>query len=277
MNASLQMGPLLQRLSADSPRFTPLALLLTLGMVPVLGALVLDERLFQGVNVWVKPLKFQFALAVYLLTLAWFARFAQAQTRQARGWVLHEQAVVWAITVEMLWIGGAAAHGTASHFNQSSLAMGAIYGFMGVAAILLTTASTTLAVAIHRNPQTGLSPLVKAGLVWGLGMTLPLTLVTAGTMSAQSGHLVGSAGSGVAASAYSLPGLALMGWSRELGDLRVSHFFATHAMHVVPLAAWGWARLWGGQRRWPILPIALAYGGFVVVTFVQGLMGRPFL
>lgn len=276
MNASLPMQSPLQRLSADSPRYTPLALLLTLAMVPVLGALALDERLFQGVNVWIKPLKFQVALVVYLLTLAWFARFAQAQIRRRRGWVLHEQAVVWAIIVEMLWIGGAAAHGTASHFNQSSLAMGAIYGFMGVAATLLTTASTTLAVAIHRNPQTGLSPLVKAGLVWGLGLTLPLTLVTAGTMSAQTGHLVGSAGSGVAGSAYSLPGLALMGWSRELGDLRVSHFFATHAMHVVPLAAWGWARLWGGQQRWPLLPIALAYSGFVVFTFVQGLMGRPF-
>lgn len=281
---------ILQHLCADSPRYTPMALLLSLAMVPLLGAAWLDERLFQGVNVWIKPLKFLFALSVYLLTLAWFARYAPTATRQRRSWILHEQVVMWAIVAEILWIAGAAAQGTASHFNRSSLAMGVIYGFMGLAAIALTTASTTLAFAIHRNPHTGLSTGTQAGLVWGLGLTLPLTLLTAGTMSGMSGHLVVNAGSGavslavasaaadpaggVAATASALP---LIGWSREAGDLRVAHFFATHALHIVPLMAWCWVRLGGGRHAWAVASLALAYSSFVIFTFVQALMGRPFL
>jgi hypothetical protein len=259
----------LPRLSADSPRFTSLALFLAISMLPVLGAHALDQRVFQGINVWTKPLKFQLALVVYLLTLAWFARFAPVATRHQGRWIMHEQAIGWAIVAEMVWIGGAAAWGTASHFNQSTPLLAVVYGFMGLAAILLTTATTTLAVAIDRNPDTGLSPTVKAGLVWGLGLTLPLTLVTAGTMSLLSGHWVGGTGTDAG-------GLPLMGWSHDGGDLRVAHFFATHAMQLIPLAAWVWARFLGHRKRWPALVMALMYSGFVLWTFAQALRGLPF-
>lgn len=261
---------MLRRLGGDSPRYTPLAVFLALSVLPVLGAWALDPRQLHGLNVWTKPLKFQFALLAYLLTLAWFARFAPGAVRQRRSWVLHEQAIVWAVIAEMVWIGGAAAWGTASHFNQSTPWMGAVYGFMGVAAILLTTGSTTLAVAIQRNPDTGLSPLVKSSLVWGLGLTLPLTLVTAGTMSSMSGHWVGGTGSDSG-------GLPLMGWSREAGDLRVAHFFATHAMHAIPFMGWAWARLGRGEQKWMVIPLSVLYSGLVVATFVQALSGRPFV
>jgi hypothetical protein len=260
---------MLQRLATDSPRFTQLAVFLTISILPVYAAFWLDERLFQGINVWIKPLKFQFALVVYLLTLAWFARFASAATRERRSWILHERAIVCAIIAEFLWIGGAAAWGTASHFNQSSPAMMAIYGLMGAAAVLLTSGSSTLAVAIQRNRHTGLSPLLKTGLVWGLGLTLPLTLLTAGTMSNLDNHWVGGSGTDAG-------GLPLMGWSREGGDLRVSHFFATHAMHVLPAAAWLWQRLTKGRQPWPAAVMALVYSAFILWTFMQALAGQPF-
>lgn len=51
------LGPLL-RLGADSPRHTPLAVLLVLAMIPLFGALALDERRLNGIDVWIKPPKF---------------------------------------------------------------------------------------------------------------------------------------------------------------------------------------------------------------------------
>ncbi len=41
-------------------------------------AMRVDDRLFNGINVWDKPLKFEIAIAVYLLTLAFYARFLPA-------------------------------------------------------------------------------------------------------------------------------------------------------------------------------------------------------
>jgi hypothetical protein len=265
------VGPVsLARLAADSPRYTRLAVLLALAMVPLFGAFAVDARVFQGVNVWIKPLKFHAALVVYLITLAAFARFVSVEATRRPWWQWHERAVVLAVVLELLWINGAAALATGSHFNESSPLWGMIYALMGLAAVLLTSASATLAWAIHCHPAGQLSEAMRAGLVWGLGLTFALTLVTAGTLSGMGSHWVGGTASDSA-------GFLLMGWSRDGGDLRVAHFLATHAMHVVPLVAVVCARIFGRQARAPIWIASLLYSGLVTGAFIQALMGRPFL
>ncbi len=259
----------LNRLAADSPRYTRLAVFIAAAMIPLLGALTLDDRLFQGGSVWIKPLKFHVALIVYLITLAVLARFASTEITRKAWWRWHERAVVLAVVLELIWIAGAAALATESHFNQTPVGA-AIYSLMGVAAVLLTSASTSLAWAIHRHPAGTLAPALRTGLAWGLGLTLPLTLITAGTLSSMGSHWVGGTASDAG-------GLWLMGWSRDGGDLRVAHFFATHAMHVVPLAALTCMSMFGRDARTPVHVISLAYVGLVALTFVQALMGRPFI
>ena len=260
----------LKRLATDSPRYTRLAVLVALAMLPLLGALALDTRLLQGINVWVKPLKFHAALFVYLVTLAFFVRFASTAVTDRPWWRWHERIVIVAVVLELIWIGGAASLGVASHFNYSTSLWSAIYSVMGVAAVILTSASTTLAWAIHRHPAGNLSPAVRTGLVWGLALTLPLTLITAGTLSGMGTHWIGGTASDAA-------GLWLMGWSRDGGDLRVAHFLATHAMHFIPLAALVCAKVFGSEARVPVHLVALAYIVLVAATFLQALMGKPFL
>ncbi|PUE44430.1 ABA4-like family protein [Limnohabitans sp. 2KL-51] len=259
----------LARLAHDSPRYTRLAVLLALAMLPLLGALALDTRLFQGINVWIKPLKFHIALVVYLVTLAVFSRFASTEITRRPWWQWHERVVVLAVVLEMVWIGAAAALATASHFNEAPI-WAALYSLMGFAAIVLTSASTTLAWAIHRHPAGDISPALRTGLVWGLALTLPLTQITAGTLSGMGSHWVGGTPSDAG-------GLGLLGWSRDGGDLRVAHFFATHALHIVPLAALVCAKLFGRDARAPVHIAALAYIGWVAATFLQALSGQPFL
>lgn len=257
-------------LALHSPRYTPLGLLLVMVALLLAMALALDTRLFQGINVWVKPLKFAVALSVYMLTLAWFARFAAPSVTRGAVWRWHEQAVVLCVVAELTWIGGAATLGVGSHFNVATPLGQTLYGLMGLAAVVLTSASTTLAWAIHRHSGSALHPAVRAGLVWGLALTLPLTLITAGTLSSMGSHWVGGTSSDAA-------GLAVMGWSRDGGDLRVAHFFASHAMHFIPLfgllVAWARPASTGGMVR----AAALLYTGFVAFTFAQALWGRPFL
>jgi hypothetical protein len=260
----------LARLAADSPRYTSLAVLIALAMGPLFGAFLIDQRLFQGINLWIKPLKFHLALVVYLLTLAAFSRFASAELRSQPWWRWYERVVVLAVVLELIWIGGAAALGTASHYNESTPLATAVYSFMGVAAVLLTSASATLAWAIHRHPAGDLSPAVRTGLVWGLSLTLLLTLVTAQTLASMDSHWASGTLNDAA-------GLWLLGWSRDGGDLRAAHFFATHAMHAVPLLALVSARLFGPEARTPVRLAALAYVGFVAFVFVQALKGLPLI
>jgi hypothetical protein len=260
---------LLANLREAEPTFYALAVLNLLAIAPTLLAAYLDSRSQLGIDNWVKPLKFEIALAIYTLTLAFFARFLPVGMIASRRYRIYVAAVAVAIVLEQAWIGGAAMLGTASHFNTGALGQ-IIYPFMGAAAVLLTSASTVYAAAIARNRSTGLSPAVKEGVVLGLGLVLPLTLVTAGTMSALGGHSIGGSGSDAG-------GLPLMGWSRDGGDLRVAHFFATHALHFIPAFAFGSVWLLGSERRLPLRLFTLAFVGLVLFTFGQALMGVPFI
>jgi hypothetical protein len=252
----------LNRMWHDAPAFTGVAAFLTLATAPLLAAMALDDRLFQGESVWIKPLKFHVALAIYLITLAFFARFMPPTGRLWRGFVA---AVCVAVLGEILWIGGAASAQTASHFNIASPLMNGLYALMGVFAVLLTSASLVMGVAIHRN--SALAPTLRLSLSLGLIATFVLTVIVAGTMSSNLSHFVGT-------STRTLP---IMGWSRDAGDLRVAHFFATHALHAVPLVGLAASRMTLPQGRATVIAATAAYSAFVLALFVQALAGRPFL
>ena len=83
------------------PLFAGAAVILALAMVPTCLAWAIDPRLVGGVAVWSKPLKFEAALAVYLGTLAWFARWLPPGFSARRGYRVFTRVVVVAVALEM--------------------------------------------------------------------------------------------------------------------------------------------------------------------------------
>ena len=259
----------LTQIFSGAPAFAAAGLLMFWLMLPTAATALLDRRQLLGVSVWDKPLKFQLALGVYLLTLALFANWLPAGFLAGRRYRIYAGTVLVAIGLEMAWLMGAAALGVASHFNTTAIGT-LIYRSMGGLAIWLTSASLVYGVVLARRGRDFGNPALKEGIAIGLMLVLPLTLVTAGFLSAWGSHFVG----GVASDAG---GLWLMGWARQGGDLRVAHFFATHALHVVPALALVSSAVLGKMRRWPVRLGAGLYVAFVAYTFIEALSGRPFL
>ena len=259
--------PDLRRMASDAPAFTALAILLFLGLVPLYAAMALDTRIFQGESPWMKPVKFHYALGVYTLSLAFFARFMPAATRQGRPWRWFTAAVTFAFVGEVVWLSGAALLNTASHFNTTVPFLAAIYQLMGVFAVLLTSASLVMGISVWRNRGIGLAPALHLSVALGLILTFALTIPVAGYLSASGGHFVGT----------STRELWIMGWSRDAGDLRVAHFLATHALHFIPLA--GLVAAWAipAQATRAVWLAAVLFAALVAFAFLQALQGRPFL
>ncbi len=243
------------RIRDAAPQLVTITLLTGLAMAPILAAMVLDARSFQGESIWLKPLKFHLALTIYTGSLALYALALPAGTLTTRRWRIYQSVVILAIVTELLWIGGAAALGTGSHFNNT---IPGLYPAMGAAAVILTSLSLTMGIAFRRTRASTL----HLGLAVGLILTFVLTVIVAGTMSNGTSHHIGTPVTGLRT--------PLMGWSREVGDLRVAHFLATHAMHVVPLAALTGSRpaVWATAAAWTAL---------VLATFAQALMGLPLI
>lgn len=275
-NMTIDLAPagtpagLLDELYRREPLFTAAGIFMLMLMVPTGLAWLLDDRTFQGVNVWLKPLKFELSIFVYLLSLAFFVKWLPEGTRRKRWYRVYAVAVVAGLIAEMGWIGFASSNGVASHYNETSLAWTVAMTMAGVTAVMFTLAAPVYGYQIWRNPDTGLPPAMKAAIVDGLVLTGVLTIVTAGYLGSNGSHFVGDGQTDAG-------GMPFFGWSRDGGDLRVAHFFATHALQVIPVFGWAATRAGGGQRVLPVRLFALVYTALVAFAFVQALMGQPFL
>lgn len=261
-------GADLRRIWADAPAFAALTLLLLLGLIPLAAAMALDARQFAGTSPWLKPAKFHLSLAIYLGTLAFFARYLMPGFREGRPWRGFALVVSACVLAEVAWLWSAASLNTASHFNTEVPWLAAIYPVMGLLAIILTSASLVMGLGIWRNRDTGLSAPVHLSVAIGLVLTCLLTVPVAGYLAGQPGHGVGQA----------TRWLPVLGWARDAGDLRVAHFLATHALQALPLA--GLALAAALPRRAAAAGVWLAGAAYVALvagTFAQAMAGRPFL
>ncbi|MEQ8602825.1 MAG: hypothetical protein RIB45_05865 [Marivibrio sp.] len=248
-----------------------------LALVPLcLIALAADERTLNGVSVWAKPLKFQLSVALHLLTLAVLLRCVAPAWAKGRAMRPLALALVGAGLFEIAYITAKAAAGEASHFNVDDPFHAAMYSLMGVGAVTLVAGAAVIGWLILRRPADGLGPGLRLGAGWGLILGAGATLIVAGYLSSQGGHWVGAPGADVPPT--DAGGRPIVGWSREVGDLRAPHFFATHMMQVLPLVGWAADRLAPRRARPHIIALAAATGlALVAGTFAQALAGAPFL
>jgi hypothetical protein len=251
-------------------------------MLGLLGAfavgLWLDPRMLLGAPVWLKPTKFAISIAIYCLTLVWLFGFIpeHVRTRRVVSWT-----TAVAMLLEMGIIGVQAARGTTSHFNVSTPVNAVLFGVMGIAIVVQTLSSVAIAVALFRQhfEDGALGWAVRLGMLIAIAgaflggvMTRPtqgqLAQMQAGQVSLSGAHTVGAVDGS--------PGVPVLGWSRQHGDLRVGHFLGLHSLQVLPLFALALRRTRASraQRGRLVFTLAGSYVGLVGILFWQGLRGQ---
>lgn len=231
----------------------------------------LDLRTIDGVSVWAKPLKFELALAVHAGTLAIVV--SRLSSSLQTGFCMQGIALAFlaACTVEMGWIILQAAQGQHSHFNQSTAFHRTMFSVMAIAAVIITGAAAAVALVAWRDADFAASAVIRTGILLGLIGGTILTLVTAFAIDGSGSPYVDSVPPPTSRMMFT-------GWSLTGGDLRVSHFLATHMMQAVPFAAVlaGCARI-GRYARFVVFGFAALWGGWVLLEFSAALSGEPAL
>jgi hypothetical protein len=236
------------------------------GTLPLLVLAALDQRLVGGQIAWIKPAKFCASSGVYFLTLAWLLSYLPGPQRAVLA-ISRWTAAAALLEVPILAL--QAARGVPSHFNTSTWFDGALFGAMGVGAFvqmgLLAWALRLFCTQIVELPRLHLAG-IRAGialLLVGIGPAL--------LMIARGQHAVGVADGG--------PGLPVLHWSTQGGDLRIVHFLGLHALQILPLVGWLLSRLAGrlGQRssRAAFMLLVTGYALAMLGAFLQALFGLP--
>lgn len=233
-------------------------------------AYLTDPRTINGASVWAKPMHFELSIAIHLGTLALLVPFLSQAWQRSRliGWSM--QVAVLSAILEITYISLQAARGHASHFNTETGLEIAMYALMGVGATLIVSGSAIFGYGLWRSPVVPRSEQLKRGAALGLMLGSAATLVIAGYLSQQHGHWVG----GPQTDAHGLP---FLGWATRGGDLRVPHFFATHAMQALPFIGWLADRLGLGRSGWLMAAASGAYFSGVLALFGEALLGMPFI
>jgi hypothetical protein len=232
--------------------------------VVLVGAALVDDRVLLGAPLWFKPLKFALSLMLYAGALAWMLGQLRAPALRRTGWV-----IVAAAVIEMVVIVGQAARGVRSHFNDDDLTGELLFSLMGATIVVLWFATLAIALRFLREP--GRDRAAGAAIRFGLAVAL-LGMLVGFLMSNAGAHAVGVPDGG--------PGLPLVGWSTEGGDLRVAHFVGMHALQLLPLLAAGLVaatRLDEAARTGVVRVVAAGYAGLTLLLTWQALRGQALL
>jgi hypothetical protein len=273
----------MSRLIRLHPPLMITALLMAGLTVWCLVGLGVDDRVLLGVPIWLKPLKFSISVMIYSVTLAWLiSLLTKRRLASAMGTVIAVTALI-----EMVVIVGQAARGHRSHFNFATTLDGALFTLMAISIVVLWLATAVVAIQLLRQ-RIGDKPsayairagvlIAIAGLAEGFFMTRPksgqVDAAANGGERVFGAHAVGVEDGG--------PGLPLVNWSTEGGDLRVGHFIGMHALQALPLFALllvllarRWRRLADDQTRARlVLTAATAYAGLTALVTWQALRGQ---
>lgn len=184
---------------------------------------LVDQRELQGVNVWIKPLKFFVSVGIFFWTMGWLLDYLEEpkKVRRISLWIFILMAV------ELVLITFQAAQGKLSHFNISSILDGIIFQIMGIV-ITINSFVVLWFFFLFRKVKSlpsGYALAIRVGLIIFL-----IAGFEGFVMASRLGHTVGAPDG--------QEGIFLLGWAKAYGDLRIFHFLGLHALQVLPLLAW---------------------------------------
>ena len=257
----------LSTVKKESPILFGIAMIhFLLAFISIIG-LFIDDRMLMGVNVWIKPLKFTISGGIYILTVGFLITLYPFSKRKKN---IINNIVSWTLLIEIAIIVYQASRGVLSHYNQSSLFDGILFGLMG---ILIGIIVLTMVFFIFETLRLRLN--TPRSVQWAILIGWIVVLFgswVGGQMISQMAHNVGVADGG--------QGLPLLNWSTIAGDLRVAHFFGLHGIQIIPLFALVLSKKWKASNRaqiYVVILFGLLYASWIGFTFYQAKQGMPFI
>lgn len=212
-----------------------------------------------GVNAWIKPMKFFFSIWIFCWSMDWFLVYLNNK----RGVRIYTWAFVIVMIIEQVIITWQAANGRLSHFNTTTPFYRSLFIIMGIA--IATLAAWTGVIGYYFFKQRQFD--IPMPYVWGIRLGIILFVIFSfegGIMATHLSHTVGAPDGG--------PGLPIVNWSMQYGDLRVAHFIGIHSLQILPLFGYFIAK-----TNRSVQLFATAYFTLTIFLFIQALQKIPFL
>jgi hypothetical protein len=218
-----------------------------------------DDLQLLGVSRWIKPMKFFFSVGLMVWTMGWLLFYLD---HKRRVWII-SWFVLITMFIENFLIMMQSIRGVPSHFNVHDPTNAMVFSTMGIAIVVFTFTIIYAEVLFFRQKQFS----IPAAYLWGIRLGILFFIIfsiEAGLMLSRLSHTVGGADGG--------PGLPLVNWSSEFGDLRIAHFLGMHSLQLLPLVGY-----YIFKKKESIIIFSTGYFLLVLATLIVALEGLPLL
>jgi NO-binding membrane sensor protein with MHYT domain len=156
-----------------------------------------------------------------------------------------------------------AGKGQTSHYNMSTPFYSAMFSLMALAATLVTLYTAYVGFLFFAQSF----PTLPDYYVWAIRFSIIIFVIFSFegfAMGSRLSHTVGAINDN--------SNWFILGWSKTVGDLRVSHFIGMHALQLLPILSF-----YVFKNTKTTIIMAVLYGFLAVFTLVQALQGKSFL
>ena len=212
----------------------------------------------HGVNAWFKPFKFAVSIGLFSWTMAWYCHYLSDFNVTPFNWT-----VITLFGLELIYITFQASKGQLSHFNISTPTYSLLYSLMGLASVIVTLYTAYIGLLFFTQSF----PNLPRYYVWSIRLGILIFVIFSfegGLMGSRMNHSVGAINDN--------SNWWIVGWSKTVGDLRVSHFIGMHALQLLPLLSF-----YVFKNTKITIIISIFYGLLATSTLVQALNGKPLI
>ena len=212
----------------------------------------------HGVNAWFKPFKFAVSIGLFSWTMAWYCHYLSDFNVTPFNWT-----VITLFGLELIYIIFQASKGQLSHFNISTPTYSLLYSLMGIASVIVTLYTAYIGLLFFTQSF----PNLPRYYVWSIRLGILIFVIFSfegGLMGSRMNHSVGAINDN--------SNWWIVGWSKTVGDLRVSHFIGMHALQLLPLLSF-----YVFKNTKITIIISIFYGLLATSTLVQALNGKPLI
>ena len=211
-----------------------------------------------NVNAWYKPFKFAFSTFLFVWAMAWYCYYLPNFNIKLFNW-----SVIILLGFEIFYIAFQASKGQLSHYNLSTPVYATLYSIMAIAATLVTLYTAYVGLLFFKYDF----PKLPNYYVWAIRLGILIFVVFSFegfAMGSRLNHSVGALNDN--------SNWLILGWSKTVGDLRVSHFIGMHALQVLPFLSY-----FVLKNTKLTIGLSVVYGLLAVITLIQALKGRPLI
>jgi hypothetical protein len=211
-----------------------------------------------NVNAWYKPFKFAFSTFLFAWAMAWYCYYLPNFNIRWFNW-----SVIILLGFEIFYIAFQASKGHLSHYNLSNPVYSALFSLMALAASAVTLYTAYIGLLFFKYDF----PSLPNHYLWAIRFGIIIFVIFSFegfAMGSRLSHSVGALNDN--------SNWVIVGWSKTVGDLRVSHFIGMHALQILPILSY-----YVLKNTKLTIGLSIVYGLLALLTLIQALQGRPLI